>query len=116
MVKQRVAEIEECCPSVLQAPLADGEAEVLARGFAALADPVRLKLLSLIAAEDEVCACDLVEPVGRSQPTVSHHLRTLYEAGLVDRERRGTWVWYRVDAARIDAMRAALSTAALSVR
>jgi ArsR family transcriptional regulator len=107
---RKVKVVEECCPSVLDAPLTDDEAGTLARGFAALADPIRLKLLSLIASRDEVCACELVEPVGRSQPTVSHHLRTLYEAGLVTRERRGTWIWYRVEPERIDAMRGALST------
>jgi ArsR family transcriptional regulator len=105
---KRALELLECCPSVLEAPLADDEAVALARSFAALADPIRLKLLSLIASQDEVCACELVEPVGRSQPTVSHHLRTLFEAGLVDRERRGTWIWYRVIPERIAAMRAAL--------
>ena len=76
---------------------------------------MRLKLLSLIASQDEVCACDLVEPVGRSQPTVSHHLKTLFEAGLVTRERRGTWIWYRVVDEQVAAMRDALSPVA-SVR
>ena len=94
MTRQRTIEVNECCPSVLAAPLSDADAEALAHGFAALADPIRLKLLSIIASADEICACDLVEPVARSQPTVSHHLRTLFEAGLVERERRGTWIWY----------------------
>ncbi|MFI5044973.1 MAG: ArsR/SmtB family transcription factor, partial [Acidimicrobiales bacterium] len=62
----------ECCPSILDSPLDEAEAEVLAGGFAALSDPVRLRLLSLIAATDEVCSCDLLEPLGRAQPTVSH--------------------------------------------
>jgi len=68
-------------------------------GFAALSDPVRLRLLSLIgsAPDGEVCACDLVGPIGKSQPTVSHHLRILHEAGLVSREKRGVWVWYRAE-------------------
>jgi ArsR family transcriptional regulator len=90
--------------------LAETEAETLAAAFAALADPVRLRLLSLIAAQDgeEVCACELVEPVGRSQPTVSHHLKILFEAGLVSREKRGVWVWYRLAPARLDQLRAAL--------
>src|SRR5947199_203564 len=79
-------------------------------GGAALADPARLRLFSLIAAqpEGEVCACALVEPLGRSQPTVSHHLRVLYEAGLVDREKRGTWVWYRARPERLEALRSTL--------
>jgi ArsR family transcriptional regulator len=109
VTKKRAPDVEECCPSVLEAPLADAEAAGLARSFAALADPIRLKLLSLIASRNEVCACDLVEPVGRSQPTVSHHLRTLFEAGLVERERRGTWIWYRVSNEKIATMRAALA-------
>ena len=87
-----------CCPSLLGAPLSETDAATLAKRFAVLADPARLRLLSLIAAQDdgEVCACELVEPIGRSQPTVSHHLKVLREAGLVEGERRGTWVWYRV--------------------
>jgi ArsR family transcriptional regulator, arsenate/arsenite/antimonite-responsive transcriptional repressor len=99
-----------CCPSVLDAPLDPDAAVELAAAFAALADPARLRLLSLIAAQPtgEVCACDLVQPLGKSQPTVSHHLKVLYEAGLVDRERRGTWVWYRVERARLAGLRVAL--------
>lgn len=87
-----------CCPSLLDAALHERDAVALAKRFAALADPARLRLLSLIAARDEgeVCACDLVEPIGRSQPTVSHHLKVLREAGLIEGERRGTWIWYRV--------------------
>ncbi len=90
--------LQECRPSVLDAPLSEKEASKLAKGFAALADPARLRLLSLIAAhaDGEVCACELVEPLRRSQPTVSHHLKVLREAGLVEGERRGTWVWYRI--------------------
>jgi ArsR family transcriptional regulator len=90
--------VQDCCPSVLDAPLSEKEAAKLAKGFAALADPARLRLLSLIAAQDEgeVCACELVEPLGRSQPTVSHHLKVLREAGLVEGDKRGTWVWYRI--------------------
>ncbi|UDY37559.1 ArsR/SmtB family transcription factor [Dermatobacter hominis] len=86
----------DCCPSVLAAPLSEDDAERLARRFAALSDPVRLRLLSLIAAADEVCACDLVEPVGRSQPTVSHHTKLLADAGLIVGEKRGRWTWWRI--------------------
>ncbi|MBV8295823.1 MAG: helix-turn-helix transcriptional regulator [Acidimicrobiia bacterium] len=109
-----VVDTVECCPSVLAAPLDAAEADELARGFAALADPARLRLLSLIAAQEagEVCACDLVEPLGKSQPTVSHHLKVLYEAGLVDRAKRGTWVWYSVVPERVSALRSALSPTA----
>ena len=89
---------QECCPSLLDAALTERDAAALAKRFAALADSARLRLLSLIAAHDEgeVCACDLVEPIGRSQPTVSHHLKVLRQAGLIEGERRGTWIWYRV--------------------
>jgi ArsR family transcriptional regulator len=106
------AGLEECCPSILAAPLGESDAAELARGFSALADPARLRLFSLIAAQPggEVCACALVEPLGRSQPTVSHHLRVLYEAGLVGREKRGTWVWYWPVPGRLEALRAALAT------
>jgi len=69
--------------------------------FAALADPVRLRLYTLIAAaDDEVCACSFVDAVGRSQPTVSHHLRILRDSGLITGEKRGTWVWYRANPGR----------------
>ena len=106
-----ILEERVCCPSVLAAPLEPEAADELAAGFAALSDPARLRLLSLIAAQPtgEVCACDLVEPIGRSQPTVSHHLKVLFEAGLVEREKRGTWVWYRVVPDRVEALRAALA-------
>jgi len=99
-----------CC-SVLVEPIDESAAAELAKGFHALADPARLRLLSLIAAQraGEVCACDLVAPLGKSQPTVSHHLKVLYEAGLVDRDKRGSWIWYRVVPGRLDALRAALA-------
>jgi ArsR family transcriptional regulator, arsenate/arsenite/antimonite-responsive transcriptional repressor len=99
-----------CCPPVRATMCDEGQAEVLAQAFAALADPIRLRLLSFIASADvdEVCACDLLEPSGRSQPTVSHHMRILIEAGLITREKRGLWVWYRVVPARLDALRIVL--------
>jgi ArsR family transcriptional regulator len=114
MVKKAVpvldAVADGCC-SVLAEPIAEKTAVELAKGFHALADPARLRLLSLIAAQSdgEVCACELVEPLGRSQPTVSHHLKVLYEAGLVDRDKRGSWIWYRVVPGRLDALREALA-------
>ena len=93
-----------CCGTARDIPLLERDAEELATVFAALGDPVRLRLLSLIssAPDGEVCACDLVTPIGKSQPTVSHHLRILFEAGLVAREKRGVWVWYRAETARLD--------------
>ena len=95
----------------LQTGLLDDRGAVrLARCFAALGDPVRLRLLSLLADAPggAVCACDLVEPAGRSQPTVSHHLRVLREAGLVTSEKRGTNVWYAAVPAALDALSDAL--------
>lgn len=87
-----------CCP-VLEAPLSPAEADGAARLFKALADPTRLRLLSLVAASParEACVCVLVEPLGLTQPTVSHHLKVLTEAGLLEREQRGTWAYYRVN-------------------
>lgn len=103
--------IEACCEPVLVEPLSRRNAEELAVGFKVLADPVRLRLLSLIAnAPDcELCACDLVEPVGRSQPTISHHLSILADAGLLHREQRGKWAWFRVVPERIAVLRDALA-------
>ncbi len=102
---------EACGPPPHPAPLSGPDAAVLARAFAALADPARLRLLSMIAAQPggEVCACALAEPLGKSQPTVSHHLKVLFNAGLVDRDKRGTWVWYRVVPGRLAALRDALA-------
>jgi ArsR family transcriptional regulator, arsenate/arsenite/antimonite-responsive transcriptional repressor len=99
-----------CCGSVRADILDEADAELLARSFAALADPIRLRMLSAVAAakDGEICACDLVEVSGRTQPTVSHHLKVLYDAGLVTREKRGLWVWYRVVSTRLDALRSVL--------
>lgn len=99
-----------CCPP-LDGALDEDDAVELAAGLKALADPARLRLLSIIGAADDgwACACDLHEPLGRSQPTVSHHLSTLVKAGLLEREQRGKWAWFRVRVERLDALRAALS-------
>ncbi len=106
-----VLDLAECCTPLRRDPLDADRAATLAEAFKALADPVRLQLLNLIATSDEgeVCACDLVEPVGRSQPTVSHHLKVLREAGLVRSERRGTWIWYSVVPSRLDDLRRVLA-------
>lgn len=105
-----VAEAVECCPSVLAAPLAADDSEDLARGFHALGDPVRLRLLSMLAAAPtgEVCVCEFVGPIGKTQGTVSHHLKVLSEAGLVHGDRRGKWVWYSLDRHRLAALRNAI--------
>lgn len=99
-----------CCPSVLTAPLAADDAIGLARGFNALGDPVRLRVLSMLAAapEGEICVCEFVEPLGKSQGTISHHLKILGEAGLVRGQRRGKWVWYSLDRARLAALKEAI--------
>jgi len=111
MAARRIAVLDPiaCCSPVRSDSLDEDEAELLAQSFAALADPIRLRLLSFVAsADDEVCACDLVEPSGRSQPTVSHHMKILVDAGLVTREKRGLWVWYTAVPERLDALRAVL--------
>lgn len=107
----RPAVAEGCCAPLGSMSFGAEDAVGLARAFAALGDPVRLHLLSLIATQpdDGVCVCDLVGPVGRSQPTVSHHLRVLREAGLVTSEKRGTWAWYRPVPERLTQLRAALT-------
>jgi ArsR family transcriptional regulator len=86
------------CPPLLQGPLDRHEAQRLAVALKTIADPARLQLLSLIQAQPdgEACVCHLTDPLGLSQPTVSHHLKVLLEAGLVERERRGSWAYYRV--------------------
>jgi ArsR family transcriptional regulator, arsenate/arsenite/antimonite-responsive transcriptional repressor len=104
--------VEPCCAPLATEPLPEEAAERLSRQFAALADPVRLRLVSLLATAEggAVCACDLVEPVGKSQPTVSHHLKVLAEAGVVTSQRRGRNVWYGVVPAALETLRAALAT------
>lgn len=106
-----IDDVDRCCPQVLTAPLDTARAEGLARAFAALGDPVRLKLLSLIATAEsgEVCVCDLVPPVGRAQPTVSHHLKVLADAGLVVADKRGKWSWYSVVPGRLEQLGDALA-------
>jgi len=95
---------------VTTAPLGAAEAVRLAAVFAALGDPTRLRLFSLVAANGEVCSCDLEEPLGRSQPTVSHHTKVLAEAGLIVGDKRGRWTWWRVVPDELAAGRAALAT------
>jgi ArsR family transcriptional regulator len=103
--------VQRCCASVLRTRLRRDDAEELAATFKAIADPARLRLLNFIAAQPaaEACVCHLVEPLGLAQPTVSHHLKVLTGAGLLERERRGTWMFYRLVPGRIEALRAALA-------
>jgi ArsR family transcriptional regulator, arsenate/arsenite/antimonite-responsive transcriptional repressor len=104
---------ESCCPRVLSSPLGDGDAESLAGALRVVADPARLRLVSLIAAspDAEACVCELTPALGLSQPTVSHHLRVLHEAGILDREKRGRWVFYRLNAEPLRLLRSALEPA-----
>ncbi|MEU9575373.1 metalloregulator ArsR/SmtB family transcription factor [Streptomyces massasporeus] len=102
-----------CCPGLVTAPLDDVQAAELAKLFKALGDPVRLRLLSMIASRSggEVCVCDLTPAFDLSQPTISHHLKLLRQAGLIDCERRGTWVYYWVLPGTLDRLSAFLATA-----
>lgn len=110
-MKQRGASVDACCKPLLAAPLTEAEADELAAAFKAIADPVRLRLLSLIAAAPDAtaCSCDLEEPVGKSQPTVSHHLAVLAEAGLITKVKVGRWVNCTVVPDRVEQLRKALS-------
>ena len=100
-----------CCPPLLAGRLNPEEATQLASIFRVLGEPARLQILSLIAAQpsQEVCACELVETLGLAQPTVSHHLKVLYEAGLLTKERRSTWIYYRILPEKLSVLRDALS-------
>lgn len=97
-----------CCGTLTESPLSEADAGALAAIFAALADPVRLRLFSLVAAQGEVCSCNLEGPLGKSQPTISHHTRVLSEAGLLVGERRGRWTWWRVVPGQLEAVRGIL--------
>jgi ArsR family transcriptional regulator len=102
--------IATCCEPVLVEPIGSDEAEELASGFKLLSDPIRLRILSLIAnaPEASMCGCELPEILDRSQPTVSHHLSLLTEAGLLSREQRGKWAWFSVESDRVSVLRNAL--------
>lgn len=103
-VRQYVPVSEPCCSPLTAGSLSEAEAVELASILKAIADPLRLRLLSMIANEPsgEVCACDLPELFDRSQPTMSHHLSLLVKAGLLDREQRGKWAWFRVVPDQLD--------------
>ncbi len=108
--RPRTATGPACCPTGLAAPLDRGTAEDLARLLKAVADPARLQLLALLKAssDGESCVCDLTGPLALSQPTVSHHLKVLTDAGLLTREKRGTWAWYSVVPGRLRELAAVL--------
>jgi ArsR family transcriptional regulator len=102
-----------CCTPVTQEVLSAEDAEAMAVAFKALGDPTRLRLLSIVAASegDEACVCDLTEPIGLSQPTVSHHLKILMDAGYLTRSKRGTWAYYTLVPGSLDRIAALLTTA-----
>ena len=95
-------DVESCAPAGLAAPIGRPEAQQIAALLKAIADPTRLQLIAYINAStnEEACACNLTGPLGLSQPTLSHHLKVLTEAGLIEREKRGTWVWYSINQPR----------------
>lgn len=99
---------ELCCSPILDEVISADEAELLARRLAVLAEPARLRIISLVRQAGEMCGCDLEQPLGLSQPTVSHHLKILVEGGFLERERRGKWAWYRVAPAATSEVAAAL--------
>jgi ArsR family transcriptional regulator, arsenate/arsenite/antimonite-responsive transcriptional repressor len=108
---QTIAVIAAGCPPLLSEPISPEAAEQLAAPLKALADPARLRILSLIQAQPggEACVCHLTEPLDLTQGTVSHHLRVLREAGLVERDQRGSWAYYRVVPASLEAVRSLLA-------
>jgi len=103
-----------CCAPLVAEPLAPEEAVALAGVLKALADPARLRIVSMLAAHEngEACVCDLTEPLGLSQPTVSHHMKTLVEAGLVRREKRGVWAYFSLVPGALDGVARVLAEGA----
>jgi ArsR family transcriptional regulator len=103
---------DACCAPLLHQPLSAGQAADLARILKALADPTRLRLVSLVAAHDggKACVCDLTEPLGLTQPTISHHLKVLVQAGVLTRDKRGVWAYYAIVPSALDALSAVLHT------
>ncbi len=101
-----------CCAPLLREPITTDQAAGLARMLKALADPTRLRLVSLVAGRDdgEACVCDLTEPLGLTQPTISHHLKVLADAGIFTRDKRGVWAYYALVPEALNALSAALST------
>jgi ArsR family transcriptional regulator, arsenate/arsenite/antimonite-responsive transcriptional repressor len=104
---------DECCTPLLREPLTASQAADLAFILKALADPTRLRLVSMVAAHEggEACVCDLTEPLGLSQPTISHHLKVLVDAGIFTRNQRGKWAYYALVPGALDAVSATLTSA-----
>jgi ArsR family transcriptional regulator len=108
------AETAACCPPLSAEPLSAEQAGLVAPQLKALADPVRLRLMSLVASHPggEACVCDLNDAFDLTQPTISHHLKVLHEAGLLDRDKRGVWVYYRARTQALASLAALIGTAA----
>jgi len=102
----------ECCATLVREPLSPGQAAELAHRLKAIADPTRLRLVSMVAAHDdgEACVCELTDPLGLTQPTVSHHLKILVDAGILTRDKRGKWAYYALVPSALDALAAVLRT------
>lgn len=107
-----LTDVTACCAPITREPLGAAAAETLAKTLKALADPARLRLVSMVAAHagQEACVCDLIEPLGLSQPTVSHHLKVLVDAGLLSRDKRGVWAYYAIVPGTLDAVAAVFTT------
>lgn len=107
-----IRDLQWCCAPITREPLSPENAESLAASLKALADPARLRILSMVAAHEnrEACVCDLTEPLGLTQPTVSHHLRVLTEAGYLFRTKRRTWAFYRIVPGALGSVSALLAT------
>ncbi len=105
-----------CCAPLTREPLSASAAETLARTLKAIADPTRLRLLSMVAAHEgsEACVCDLTEPLGLTQPTVSHHLKVLVDAGLLTRDKRGVWAYFALLPGALDSLAAVLTSQPLT--
>lgn len=107
-----VRDLAACCAPITRGVISESDAERVARSLKAVADPARLRLISMVAAHDdaEACVCDLTEPLGLSQPTVSHHLKVLVDAGFLTRTKRATWAYYRLVPGALDSIAGLLAT------
>ncbi|GAB3395139.1 metalloregulator ArsR/SmtB family transcription factor [Humibacter soli] len=107
-----IRDLQACCAPITREPIAQGNAESLAKSLKALADPARIRLVSMVAAhaDREACVCDLTDPLGLSQSTVSHHLKVLVDAGYLTSTKRGTWHYYRLVPGSLDAVATLLAT------
>ena len=108
-----LADVTACCAPLTREPITPSQADDLARSLKAIGDPARLRLISMVAAhaDGEACVCDLTEPLGLSQGTVSHHLKILVDAGIFTRDKRGTWAYYRLVPGALDSLARLLVTA-----